>query len=106
MTKNVLYVFYDFQPTKDTKRSDTSNEHVPNLVNLQKFYFQCENLWDIEQDFIQCDKRMHSFWDDPVGDMLSYMSEFLHWVGKIIVNAHNAKDFDHHFILNRAILLK
>jgi hypothetical protein len=38
--------------------------------------------------------------------MLSYLWEPRPWVKKIIVIAHNAKVFDLHFILNRAILLK
>jgi hypothetical protein len=31
-SEHVLYVFYDFETTQDTKRSDMTNEHVPNLV--------------------------------------------------------------------------
>jgi hypothetical protein len=30
-SERVLYVIYDFETTHDTKRSDTTNEHVPNL---------------------------------------------------------------------------
>jgi len=64
------------------------------------------NIPDIEQDCIQCGKRKHSFWDDTVGDILSYLCESRPWVEKIIVIAHNAKAFNLNFILNRAILLK
>jgi len=53
-SEHVLYVFYDFETTQDTKRSDTSNEHVPNLVCLQQFCSKCENISDIEQ--------LHSVW--------------------------------------------
>jgi hypothetical protein len=38
--------------------------------------------------------------------MLSYLCEPRPWVKKIIAIAHNAKAFDLHFILSRAILLK
>jgi hypothetical protein len=38
--------------------------------------------------------------------MLSYLCEPRPWVKKINATAHNAKAFDLHFILNRAILLK
>ena len=71
-SEGVLYVFYDFETTQDTKRSYTSNHHVPNLVCLQQFCSKREKLSDIRQDCIQCGKRIHSFWNDPVGDMLSY----------------------------------
>jgi hypothetical protein len=38
--------------------------------------------------------------------MLSYLCEERPWCKQIIAIAHNAKDFDLHFILNRAIFLK
>jgi hypothetical protein len=40
-----------------------------------------------------------------VGDLLTYLCQPRPWVNKIIAIAHNAKPFDLHFILNRAILL-
>ena len=79
---------------------------VTNLVCLQQFCSKCDNIPNIEQDFIKCGKSKHSFWDDPVGDMLSYMCESRPWVEMIIVIAHNARAYDLHFILNRGILLK
>jgi len=44
-------------------------------------------------------KRLHSFWDVPVGDMSIYLCESRPCVEKIIVIAHNARVFDIHFIL-------
>jgi len=41
-----------------------------------------------------------------VGELLTYLTEPRPWVNKIIVIAHNAKAFDLHFILNRALLLR
>ena len=105
-SERVLYVFYDFETTQYTKRSDTSNEHVTILVCLQQFCSKCENIPDVRLDCIQCGKRIHSFCDDPVGDILSYLCESRPWAEKIVVTAHNAKAFDLHFILNRAILMK
>jgi len=61
---------------------------------------------DDERDCEQCGVRKHSFWDYPVGSMESYLCEPRPWVNKVIAIAHNAKAFDLHFILNRAILLK
>jgi polyferredoxin len=71
-SKRVLYVFYDFETTQDTKRSNRTNEHVPNLVCLQ-LCSKCENISDIEQDCIQCGKHIHAFWDDTMGYKLSYL---------------------------------
>ena len=51
-------------------------------------------------------QRKHSFWDDPVGDMLTYLCKPRTWANKIVAIAQNAKAFELHFILNRALLLK
>jgi hypothetical protein len=102
----VLYVFYDFETTQDTDYSVKAAVHVPNLVCLQQFCSNCEDLDDIERECIRCGKRKHSFWEDPVGDLLTYLCEPRPWVSKVIAIAHNAKAFYLHFILNRAILLK
>jgi len=55
---------------------------------------------------VQCGRRKHSFWQDPVGALLSYLTEPRPWANKIVAETHNAKAFDFHFILNRAIMLK
>ena len=38
----VLYVFYDFEVTQNTRNSDKATIHVPNFVCLQQFCSQCE----------------------------------------------------------------
>ena len=55
---------------------------------------------------MRCGRRKHSFWQDPVRDVVSHLTEPRTWANKIVSIAYNAKAFDHHFILNRAILLK
>jgi hypothetical protein len=55
---------------------------------------------------VQCGRRKNSFWQDPVGQLLSYLTEPRPWANKIVATAHNAKAFDIHFIFNRAIMLK
>jgi len=57
-------------------------------------------------DYERCGRRKHTFRQDPVGELLIYLTEPSPWVKKIIVIAHNSKAFDLHFILNRAIVLK
>jgi len=51
-------------------------------------------------------KRKHSFFDEPVGDLLMYLCAPRQWCEKVVAIAHNAKGFDTKFIQNRAIFLK
>ena len=76
---NVLFVFYDFETTQDTRISDSTTLHVPNLVCLQQICSQCEMQADIDKDCEQCGRRRHSFWEDPVGDLLSHLGEPRPW---------------------------
>jgi hypothetical protein len=102
----VLFVFYDFEKTQDKQYSDTARLHVPNLVRLQQFCSRCESSDNVDENCTQCGTRKHSFWEDPVGDLLIYLCEDRSWCKQIIVIAHKAKAFDLHFILKRAIFLK
>ena len=65
---DVLFVFYDFETTQDTKFSENATEHIPLLVCAQQFCTACEIL-DIEMNCERCGRRRHSFYDDPVGDL-------------------------------------
>jgi len=103
---DVLFVFYDFETTQDTKFSDKANVHIPMLVCLQQFCTACEMQDDIDVDCELCGRRRHSFFEDPVGDLLSYLCEPRPWRKKVVAIAHNAKAFDSQFILNRAIFMK
>jgi hypothetical protein len=70
---NVLFVFYDFETTQDTRITDSATVHVPNLVCLQQFCSRCENEADIDAHCEHCGKRKNSFFNEPVGDLLSYL---------------------------------
>jgi len=102
----VLFVFCDFETTQDTKYLDSVTVHGPNLVCLQQFCSKCENVQDISIDCEQCWRRKHTFWDAPVGDLLTYLCKSKPWCNKIVVIGHNAKAFYLHFILDRAVFLK
>ena len=41
-----------------------------------------------------------------MADLVTYLCETRPWVRQVIAIAHNAKSFDLHFILSRAVLLK
>jgi DNA polymerase III alpha subunit (gram-positive type) len=56
-------------------------------------------------DCSRCGKRKHSFFRDPVGEMMAYLTEPRRWCKKIVAIAHNAKSFDLHFILQRAVAM-
>ena len=86
--------------------TDSAKLHLSNLVCLQQFCAQCEMLPVIDEDCQRCGKRRHSFWDDPVGNFLSYLCDSRPSVSKIVAIAHNAKGFDSQFTLNRAILME
>jgi len=85
----VLYVFYDFGSTQNTEYTDDAKLHVPNLVCLQQFCSRCEGDED-GVDCVRCDRREHSLWEDPVGDLLSYLTEPRPWANKIVAIAQIA----------------
>ena len=60
----------------------------------------------IQKRNIRSGERKHSIWEDPVGDMLKYLCKPRPLAKKILAIAQNAKAFELHFILNRAVLLK
>jgi len=101
----VLYVFYDFDTAQNIRYTGDAKLHVPNLVCLHQFCSRCENEED-GVDCVRCGIWKHSFWPDPTGELLSYLTKPCPWANKIIAIAHNAMAFDLHFILNRPIILK
>jgi hypothetical protein len=104
-SENVLYVFYDFETTQDTRYTQTATRHIPNLVCIQQYCARCETQPDADEDCVRCGKRKHSFWEDPAGDMVPYLCKPLPWADRVVAIAHNAKAFDVHFVLNRAVFL-
>ena len=103
---NVLYISYDFETTQNKTYSDTAKEHVPNHVCVQQFCVKCGKIEDCRIYCERCGRIRHSFWNDPVVDLLSYLCEPRPWASKIVAIAHNAKALDLHFIINRAIMRK
>jgi hypothetical protein len=67
---DVLFVFYDFETTQDTKFPDKANVQIPMLDCLQ-FCTACEIQDDIDVDCERCGRRRHSFFEDPVGHLSS-----------------------------------
>ena len=71
-----------------------------------KVVYRVEISADIEADCELHGRRNHSFRDNPVRDLLSYLCETLRRVSKVVAIAHNARAFDSQFVSNRAILMK
>jgi len=67
--ERVLYVFYNFKNMRNSRYSDKATIHVLNLVCVQVFCSQFEGV-EYFADCVRCGKRKHSFWDDPVGELL------------------------------------
>ena len=66
----VLYVFYDFETSQNNEYADEAKLHVPNLVCVQQFCSRCEDAEDA-WDCVRCGTYRLSFWQDPVGELLS-----------------------------------
>jgi len=98
-----LYVFSDFETSQNTKYSDKATLHVTDLVCFKQFLSQCEDAEDCGE-YVRNGQRKHSFWGDPVGDLITYLCKPRPWANKIFAIAHNV--FDLHLNLNRAIMLK
>jgi hypothetical protein len=96
-------VLYDFETTQDTKFSENATDHIDFSVfsGLVQFV-KCKMILDCGC----CGRRHRSFYDDTVGDLLSYFCKPRPWCNKVAAIPHNAKAFDSQFILKRAILLK
>ena len=68
----VLYVFYDNQTTQNTEYGEESKLHAPNLVCTQLFCSRCEDVED--GDCVRCGRRKHTFWQDPIGVLIIYLT--------------------------------
>jgi len=82
----VLYVIYDFETTQNIRYTDDAKLHVPNLVGVQQFCLQCEDEED-GVDCVLCGRRKHSFLEDPVRELRSYLTEPSPWANKIVAIA-------------------
>ena len=86
--------------------SGSATEHIHNLVCIQQFCARCEMQPDISVDCERCGKRRHSFYDDPVGDLLFYVCAPRKWCEKVVAIAHNAKGFTRNSFLTEPFFLK
>jgi len=103
LTKAITcYLYFMTLKRHKTLLTESSTVHIHNLVCLQHFCKVCEKEPDIYVDCVRCGRRRHAFWDDPMGDLLTYLCKERSWCKKVIAIAHNAKGFDAHFILGKS----
>jgi hypothetical protein len=100
LSNKYLYVFFD------TEKCDGSLEHVPNLICALQMCCECETVDDVNVDCEQCGKRVHTFWQDPVGKFIDYLRLSRPFADKIYVILYNSRRYDAHFLLRRFLELR
>jgi len=73
ISNKYLFVFFDTECTQDIEKRDGTFEHVPNLIFDQQMCCKCEVVEDVNDDCEQCGKRVHYFWQTPVGKFIDYL---------------------------------
>jgi len=106
LSNKYLYVFFDTECTQDLEKCDGSFEHVPNLICAQQMCSKCEVVDDVNVDCEQCGKRVHTFWQDPVGKFTDYLRLSRPFADKIYVISHNSRGYDAQFLLRRFVELR
>lgn len=101
--KQILFVFYDFETVQDKLMSGSTNkfEHSINLAIAQQACEHCKTKEDINEDCINCGKRMHIFLGEKSLDMfMQYLTDSIDSkFKKIVCIAHFMKGFDGQFCL-------
>ena len=57
-------------------------------------------------DCEQCGKRVHVFWEDPIGKFIEYLRLSRQFADKIYVISHNSRGYDVQFLLRRFLELR
>ena len=66
-------------------------------------FSKCETVGDVNVDCEQCGKRVHTFWQDPVGKFIDYLRLSRPFADKIYVISHNSRG---QFLLRRFLELR
>ncbi|KAB0804626.1 hypothetical protein PPYR_01596 [Photinus pyralis] len=102
LSKDFVFVFYDFECRQDDQfenRGDTF-VHVPNLCVAQQLCKSCiKTNTDINILCDKCGPRQHIFKQDPVNELLNFVSTLARKNRDVVAIAHNSKGYDSIFIL-------
>lgn len=97
MTKDFLYIFFDFETRQDESMGDDENKqiHKVNLCVSQQFCAKCihEPMCD------ECEERTLIFRESPVEGFVDYVMETRKQYKSVCVIAHNGQGYDFQFIL-------
>jgi hypothetical protein len=102
----LMCVSCDTECTQDLDKRDGSLEHVPNLICAQQMCSKCEDVDDLNIDCEQCGKRVHVFWEDPIGTFIDYLLLSRPFADKIHVISHNSRGYDAPFLLRKFLELR
>jgi hypothetical protein len=106
LSNRFMYVFFDTECTQDLEKRDGSFEHAPNLICAKQMCSKCETSDDLSIDCEQCCKRVHVFWQDPIGKFIDYLLLSRPFADKLYVISHNSRGYDAQFILRRFLELR
>jgi len=60
---------------------------------------RCETVDDLSVDCEQCDKRIHSFWQDPVGKFIDCLWQFRPFADNLYFISHISRGYDTQILL-------
>jgi len=67
---------------------------------------KCEAVEDVNVDFEECGKRVHSFWQDPVDKSINYFGLSRPFADKVYVILHNCRGYNAQFHLRMFLELR
>jgi len=106
LSDKFLYGFFDTECTQDLEKRDGSFEHAPNFICAQEMCSKWGTVDDLSVDCEQCGKRVHTFWQDPVGKFIDYLRQSRPFAGKVYVISHNSRGYNTLFLLRRFLELR
>jgi len=65
-----------------------------------------EAVDDMIVDCEQCGKRVHEFWQEPVGKFIDYLRQSRPFADKVYVISHKSRGYDAQFLLRRFLELR
>ena len=106
LSEMFLYLFFDTECTQELEKRDGSFEFVSNLICAQEMCSKCEPVDDLSVDCERCGKRIHTFWQDPVGKFIDYLRQSRPFADKVYVISYNSRGYDAQYLLRSFLDLR
>jgi len=97
-----LYVFFDTDCRQDLEKHGGFFEHVPNLM-CSADCCECEEVEDANVDCEHRRKRVHWFWQHPVGTFIDYLRLSRPFADKVYAISQTSRGYDAQIILRRVL---